>query len=248
MSNHRVHWLTKGVFAAVGISLLALASRFSTHEPTLRQRAAPWLPLAFSPDGQILAVADSSYRAGHSVLEPAGPIHLLHTSDLSQARPPVELPVVDTDLGVYHPPIEAVEFSPNGEILAVVQKHQKFELDQLELHLIRLSNGKVFQSLPIPFDRFHNRGGITQRLFSTDGQLLVWHEYSKDKERRDTVRIWDVTSGERFAIEAHMSDEDIGALFGRCFVRSDHPEEDQDAAFDLLEVFGEIAARVHNRG
>lgn len=49
------------------------------------------------------------------------------------------------------------------------------------------------------------------------------------------------------AFEAHMPEREIGCLFGTCFVRAGHPEHEQDAAFDLLEFFGEIAARTHNR-
>jgi WD40 repeat protein len=72
----------------------------------------------------------------------------------------------------------------------------------LELHLIRLPGGDVWRSFPIPYERWHKTGGIARRLFSTDGRLLAWHEFSGDKNRRDNVRVWDVTEcRERFAID-----------------------------------------------
>jgi hypothetical protein len=53
--------------------------------------------------------------------EPGGPIHLLRAADLAPAGQPVETPTIDTDSGAFHPPLEAVEFSPSGEMLAVLQ-------------------------------------------------------------------------------------------------------------------------------
>lgn len=49
------------------------------------------------------------------------------------------------------------------------------------------------------------------------------------------------------AFESHMPEEEIGSLFGKCFVRSGLPEAVQDAAFDLLEFHGHTARQVHNR-
>ena len=49
------------------------------------------------------------------------------------------------------------------------------------------------------------------------------------------------------AFQAHMSEQEIGSLFGTCFVRAGRPEEDEAFAFDMLEFLGEMAARVHNR-
>jgi len=49
------------------------------------------------------------------------------------------------------------------------------------------------------------------------------------------------------AYEAKMPDGEIGRMFGKCFVRSGHPQDDQDAAFDLLEFLGEIAKATHSR-
>ena len=49
------------------------------------------------------------------------------------------------------------------------------------------------------------------------------------------------------AYEAHLPETHIGSLFGKCFVRAGRPEEEQEAAWDLLEFFGQIAERTHNR-
>jgi WD40 repeat protein len=101
--------------------------------------------------------------------------------------------------GIYHPPLETVEFSPRGDLLAVLQGDRKARLDLLELHLICLPAGEVQKSFSIPYDRWHKRGGIADRLFCENGGLLAWHELA---ERRDTVRVWDVAeSRERFAVD-----------------------------------------------
>jgi hypothetical protein len=49
------------------------------------------------------------------------------------------------------------------------------------------------------------------------------------------------------AFEAHMPEQEIGALFGKCFVRAGRPQEDEAPAFELLEFLGEMAGRIHNR-
>ncbi len=49
------------------------------------------------------------------------------------------------------------------------------------------------------------------------------------------------------AYEAQLSDEQIGGLFGKCFVRAGRGEDEQDSAFELLEFFGGIAKATHVR-
>ena len=49
------------------------------------------------------------------------------------------------------------------------------------------------------------------------------------------------------AYEAKMPDREIGGMFGKCFVRSGHPQEDEEAAWELLEYLGEIAKATHSR-
>ena len=48
------------------------------------------------------------------------------------------------------------------------------------------------------------------------------------------------------AYESHMPESQIGSLFGKCCVRAGRTEEEQDAAFDLLEFFGQIAERTRS--
>ena len=50
------------------------------------------------------------------------------------------------------------------------------------------------------------------------------------------------------AYEAHLPEDQIGELFGKCFVRAGRPQEEEDTAFNLLEFFGQIAERTHGRG
>jgi hypothetical protein len=47
------------------------------------------------------------------------------------------------------------------------------------------------------------------------------------------------------AYEARMPEGEIGAMFGKCFVRAGFREGNEKAAFDLLELFGQIASRTH---
>jgi hypothetical protein len=47
------------------------------------------------------------------------------------------------------------------------------------------------------------------------------------------------------AYEAHMSEPEIGAMFGRCVVQAGFREEDEEPAFDCLEQLAAIAEAVH---
>ena len=48
------------------------------------------------------------------------------------------------------------------------------------------------------------------------------------------------------AHEAHMPDDQIGGMFGKCFVRAGFQEQDEEPAFAWLEHFGQLAATVHS--
>src|SRR5262249_21759743 len=97
----------------------------------------------------------------------------------------------------------AAEFSASGDLLAVLERNRDSNADStLELILIRLPGGSLWRAIPIPYDRWHQRGGIARRLFSADGRLLAWHEFSSD-DNSDTVRVWDVAQErERFAADS----------------------------------------------
>ena len=47
------------------------------------------------------------------------------------------------------------------------------------------------------------------------------------------------------AYEAHLPEQEMARLFGRCFVRAGRAEEEQDAVFNQLEFFAEIAKIAH---
>jgi hypothetical protein len=47
------------------------------------------------------------------------------------------------------------------------------------------------------------------------------------------------------AYEAHMPEQEIGGLFGKCVVRAGYCEEEEPPAFEWLEHYGAIATRVH---
>ena len=49
------------------------------------------------------------------------------------------------------------------------------------------------------------------------------------------------------AYESHMPGEQIGALFGKALVRAGGAQEDEEAAFDLLEHFAQIAQATHRQ-
>jgi WD40 repeat protein len=191
-------WLSRIALAAVGVALLSAAWTYSAHEPAVRDPNSRWAPLAYSPDGKLVAAADLTGQRSW-ITEPGGPVHLLRAEDLTPAAPPIETPTIQTDHGVFHPSIEMVEFSANGDLLAVLQGNRDGNSDSvLELHLIRLDGGALWKSIPIPYDRWHKQGGIARRLFSSDGRLLAWHEYSS-QSNSDTVRAWDVAEDrERF--------------------------------------------------
>jgi hypothetical protein len=48
------------------------------------------------------------------------------------------------------------------------------------------------------------------------------------------------------AYEARMDEREIGAIFGKSFAAAGHPESDEDAAFDLLELLARVAKRTHD--
>lgn len=48
------------------------------------------------------------------------------------------------------------------------------------------------------------------------------------------------------AYEAKMPDREIGGMFGTCFVRASHPQDEEEAAWDLLEFLGEVAKATHS--
>jgi hypothetical protein len=83
-------------------------------------------------------------------------------------------------------------------------------------------------------------------------QFLAWLEHETVDMLRRTHGDPEGTKTSIFlyvnrAYEAHLTDEQIGAIFGTCFARAGRPEEEQDRAFDFLEFFGQIAQATHNR-
>jgi hypothetical protein len=148
---------------AIGIALVAIAWNYSASDPAFRDPKSPWIPLAFSPDGKILAAADltgaKQWWEG-PIAGPGGPIHLLRADGLAPAGPPVETPTIVTERGAFHPVLQSVVFSPNGDLLAVLQKHHEIrgpDKDMFELLLIRLPGREIVKSFSIPYDGFHAR-------------------------------------------------------------------------------------------
>ncbi len=81
-------------------------------------------------------------------------------------------------------------------------------------------------------------------------QFLTWLERETIDQFQRTLGAAEGTKAAIFlyvnrAYEAHLPEEQIAGLFGRCFVRADRPESDEDEAFDLLELFSEIAHATH---
>ena len=92
--------LRRIALVAIGIALVAIAWNYSACDPAFRDPKSPWIPLAFSPDGKILAVADLTGAKQWWEGEmggPSGPIHLLRTANLAPAGPPVETPTIVTE-------------------------------------------------------------------------------------------------------------------------------------------------------
>jgi hypothetical protein len=56
----RLRWFRRIALVAVGIALLAAAWTYSAREPAFRDPNSSWIPLAFSPDGKLLAAADAT--------------------------------------------------------------------------------------------------------------------------------------------------------------------------------------------
>ena len=190
------------------IATLSFAWTFSARTPVVRNSESRWAPLAFSTDGQMIAAADFTAQEmtwfNSMIYPPGGPIHLLRADDLTPVGSPVETPTSTNSEGItYQPPLQIVEFSPKGDLIAVVQRNSDpQQLETMELHLVRIPGGDIWKSLPIPYNRFNSADEIARRLFSSDGHLLAWHEYEpRDNKHFDCVRVWDVVEGrERLAI------------------------------------------------
>jgi WD40 repeat protein len=197
--------LRRIALVAVAMVLVAIAWSASARDPVFRDPDSRWIPLAYSPDGQVLAAADATGAKRWWNPQAGGPIHRLRATDLAPVGPPVEVPTITLDprliQGPSYPTLEAVEFSPDGQWLAVLQGDHTRRADMLELLLIRLPGGEIARSIAIPCLEPHRPGGIAHRFFSGDGRLLAWHELALGG-RGDIVRVWGVAEGrERFAIE-----------------------------------------------
>lgn len=80
----------------------------------------------------------------------------------------------------------------------------------------------------------------------TADRFLAWMEEETTSLLRRCLGDMEALKGAIFlyvnrAYEANMPDAQIGALFGKAFVRAGWPEEQEDAEFDLLESLSQLA-------
>jgi hypothetical protein len=84
------------------------------------------------------------------------------------------------------------------------------------------------------------------------GKFRLWLEQATTDMLRRTIGDAEGTKTAIFlfvnrAYEAKMPEREIAGMFGKCFVRAGHPQDDEDAAWDLLEFLGGIAKATHSR-
>lgn len=91
--------------------------------------------------------------------------------------------------------------------------------------------------------RLHPSGESADRFSS-------WLEQESFESLRRSYGDGEATKSAMFlfvnrAYETHMSDDQVGAIFGKCVVRAGFREQDEEAAFAWLEHFAQFAAKLH---
>jgi hypothetical protein len=91
--------------------------------------------------------------------------------------------------------------------------------------------------------RVHPTGELAERF-------SAWLEQQTTESLRQAHGDGEATKAAIFlfvnrAYEAHMPEDQIGGMFGKCFARAGFGEQDEEAAFTWLEHFAQVAAGVH---
>jgi WD40 repeat protein len=130
--------------------------------------------LAFSPDGQYLAVAGSERQQGKDLATEV--IKIFRVADWQLLRA-IQLPK-----GPYERPIRTLAFSPDGKSLAAAGEERA-------IRLWRVENGKLVRLLPGHYDSQFKGDYVRSLAFSPDG---LWLASAASDE---VVKIWRVADG-----------------------------------------------------
>lgn len=187
-SRQRLLWL----IALLGIIAICIGAwTWAGYEPHLRLDNQKLAPLAFTPQGDVLA-AGTHIQDGMN-FKPVSPVRFLRSADGTEAEPPLTTLVVPLQ---GNPPIPReiirTEFSPDGKLIAVLQEHHDFNRpDELELLVFARDTREPLAIIPVPHtaNAADKASALPRGLFSPDSKWLLWVEYPFTGR---SVKVWDL--------------------------------------------------------
>lgn len=187
----------------VSVALLVLSWVWRGYEPPLQFTGQPITgqpkfsyasaPLAFSPQGDVLAVG-SMPTAGSSLSNPLSPIHFLNAADGTEVRPPLPTHAE------FRLPIHRAEYSPDGRLLAVLQPSTNSP-DKMELVVFDLQSGTrvlAEQTATPSSGRFYREEQVAFG-FAPDSSFIYLSGPIESVSNAGSwwVGVWDLPAGKR---------------------------------------------------
>ncbi|MEQ1824836.1 MAG: WD40 repeat domain-containing protein [Pirellula sp.] len=164
------------------------------YKPRLRLDNRALAPLAFTPNGDVLA-AGTLVQDG-LLSKPESPVRFLNSTNGADAEPPLTTSVA-TEVGKLRigRAIIRAEFSPDGRLLAVLQQHHDIKLlHELELVVFSRQSRERIVNIPVPYhtNAADNSSTMPRSFFSPDSKWLLWVDYPFPER---LVHVWDLASG-----------------------------------------------------
>ena len=164
---------------AAALAFCVAACVWRSYEPRLRIDGLERVPLAFSPNGQVLVVGKPVGLIGYA----EGPLEFLSTVDGGHA-----LPALSTaENPQTRPGINHIQYSPDGKLLAVLQDHNYTDVE-LVLFDVAKQERVATQLIPYPVT-FSNAARVDVR-FSADSSLLLWCVELPARATRSSLGTW----------------------------------------------------------
>jgi WD40 repeat protein len=186
--------LVRLISLAVLLLLVTAAWFLAGYSPLIRIENQALSPLAFTPNGNVLAVG--TLVPDGLMPKPVSPVRFINS--VNGAEVETSLSTRDPqqpDTPVVHREIIRAEFSPDEKLLTILQEHPDIRSqDKLELVVFARTKREQLIKIPIPFARSaadHNRM-LPTSFFSPDSKWMLWVEYPFPE---CSVRVWDLENG-----------------------------------------------------